>query len=142
MNAYNPTGWVDPWGWINAPSTLPNTPGIYTISNGNQVYVGSAGIGKGGMFDRISRTDHKLAQELLSKQSTIVKYKEVDLGTANSLSSKDRILRHFEQQEMNIQKAGDKQLVNRIRAEAPHKFGRNAGIVQQNGASAKPQNTC
>lgn len=138
----NPTGWVDPWGWINAPSTLPNTPGIYTISNGNQVYVGSAGIGKEGMFDRISGTAHKSAQELLGKQGTIVKYKEVNLGTANSSSSKNRILRHFEQEEMNIQQAGDKQLVNRIRAEASQKFGRNAGIVQQHGASAKPQNTC
>jgi uncharacterized protein RhaS with RHS repeats len=48
--APNAANWIDPWGWVAAPSTLPNTPGVYVITAGNDVYVGSAGGGQQGKW--------------------------------------------------------------------------------------------
>jgi len=140
--APNPISWIDPWGWIAAPPALPNTPGIYTITNGNDVYVGSAGIGEQGMSDRISDPSHTKAQDLLKKPGTVVEFKEVDLGTAKDAKDRNRILRHFEQREMDIQEQKGKKLRNGPRAEAPGKNARNAGIVKKHGASEKPQKKC
>lgn len=140
--APNPIAWIDPWGWVAAPPTLPNTPGIYTITNGNDCYVGSAGIGQQGMSDRISDPSHTKAQDLLSKPGTTVEFKEVDLGSANTAKDRNRILRHFEQQEIDLQAQKGKKLSNGPRAEAESKNARNAKIVAKKKAAVKPQQKC
>ena len=93
-----------PGVWVHngvAPESLPNTPGVYVITNGDQAYVGSAGLGKGGMFDRLNSgaSSHAKATKLLKMKGTTVRYVEVDLGSATSRSDRNNILRYYEQRE-------------------------------------------
>ncbi len=99
----NPIGWIDPWGLVNAPASLPDTPGVYIITNGNTSYVGNAGQGAAGMNTRTSNASHASAQALLSKPGTTVQFVEVNLGTATTRSDKNNILRFYEQREYQKQ---------------------------------------
>src|SRR5205823_1712576 len=101
----DPIQFSDALGLISAPASLPDEPGVYIITNGNESYVGSAGIGAQGMNSRVSSTDHVEAQRLLSQKGTTVQYKSVDLGTATSRSDRNNILRYYERKEYEKQVA-------------------------------------
>ncbi|TDM05883.1 MAG: hypothetical protein C4K60_14405 [Ideonella sp. MAG2] len=139
----NAIGWIDPWGWIGAPAGLPNTAGVYTIINGNDVYVGSAGGGSVGMNGRVSDISHTKAQKLLAKPGTTIQFQEVDLGLASSRAEKEHILRHFEQEEIDRVKRNRMNVLNSRRAEATAKRSRNLGEVKKHGAALKgTRGTC
>ena len=138
----NPTGWIDPLGWINAPSTLPNTAGVYVYRNGNDVYVGSAGGGQQGMNQRTSDGAHSKAQDMLRKPGTVVEYHEVDLGTAKTRAEKEHVLRHFEQQVMDAEAAKGRNLTNDRRAESLKKFPARVAEVKKFGASMGKRMSC
>lgn len=97
--------WIDPFGLIPAPVSLPDVPGVYIITNGNDCYVGSAGYKKQGMNTRVSSSasNHKNAQRLLGMQGTTVHYVKVDLSNVTDPSERHNILRYYEQREYNKQ---------------------------------------
>jgi len=134
---------VDPLGLVAAPASLPNTPGVYIITNGNTAYVGSAGIGAQGMSDRISDVSHSKAQGLLGQPGTKVEFVPVDLGTATSLSDRNNILRKFEQAELDRVKAANFDVLNSPgRIQAVAKGPKANALVAQHGASAGERQTC
>ena len=94
------------------------------------------------MYQRVSINAHESAQNILNKEGTSVSYREVDLGTASSRAEREHILRHFEQQELNAQKAAGRDVTNQRRAEAPKKFSRNAAEVEKHKASRGPSKSC
>lgn len=96
------------------------------------------------MNDRMSDPSHKKAQDLLRKPGTTVQYTEVDLGTATTRSDRERVLRHYEQQELNRQAKLNPNAVfaNARRAESPTKTARNQATIKQHGASQGAQKTC
>ncbi|MCL1989279.1 MAG: hypothetical protein FWG67_00150, partial [Defluviitaleaceae bacterium] len=136
----NPNVWIDPFGLISAPSGLPNTPGIYILTNtgSNQAYVGSSIT----MFDRVSTTSHAHAQDLLGQNGTVVEFVPVDLGSASSGQQQNNILRHFEQQELDRVEDLGFELLNGPRAEAETKHDRNQGWVEENEARAGERRQC
>ena len=141
--APNTYSWTDPLGLINAPPGLPNEPGIYTITNSitGEAYVGSAGIGKGGMAARLSDPDHHW-QDLAGKPGTKVTFKKVCLGTATDPSERNNILRMYEQQEYD-RTAGKKgpdgkplyNMLNSTGIQDPSKAAAAAALAAQRGAS-------
>ena len=95
------------------------------------------------MYGRTSDSQHKRAQELLKKPGTVVRYQEIDLGTATTRSQREHILRHYEQMEMDRLTKEGKTLTNARRAEARSKSARNAAEVKEHGAKPRgPQKTC
>jgi RHS repeat-associated protein len=146
--APNPIGWIDPWGLIKAPSSLPNEPGIYIITNETtkQSYVGSAGIKKDGqgMYERVSSLEHTNAQTLLGMKGTKVQYVRVDFGS-NPLSDSNRnnILRKYEQREFDKQKARGYTMLNdpNSRIQALDKVKPTDKLIEENGVSAKKRRT-
>ncbi len=143
--APNALVWVDPWGWISAPSTLPDIPGIYIITAGNDSYVGSSGIGKQGMNGRIGDINHKNAQALLGRKGVKVQFIPVDLGKAITESDRNNILRYFEQREYDKQVANKKNMLNdkTKRIQAIDKKGHAENLIKKHGASAgKRRRTC
>jgi RHS repeat-associated protein len=137
--APNTYSWTDPFGLTQAPAGLPNEPGIYIITNKtlNQAYVGSAGSGAGGMFSRVSSSNHP-AQALRQHPDTVVQYKKVCLGTATSESDRDNILRKYEQQEFDRTKAKllpGGQMLNSAGIQAPGKVASTDALVALHGAS-------
>ena len=137
--APNPFAWIDPWGLIKAPASLPDTPGVYILTNGDDRYVGSAGGGKGGMNTRVSTNKHSSAQELLKRKGTTLEYRDVDLGSARTRRERERILRNFEQKEID-ERGGGKN--NKRRAEAKNKNARNEAVVKKHGAKRGPLKNC
>jgi RHS repeat-associated protein len=135
--APNPLMWIDPWGWMDLPVDLPKSSGIYTIINGNDVYVGSSV----DMYGRVNNPEHASAQDLLRREGTTVNYREVDLGDAETRSDKGNILRHYEQQEMDRQSAAGKTLTNKRRAESPKKTKRNQSLINKHNAKAGKSGT-
>jgi RHS repeat-associated protein len=99
----DPNSWVDLLGLVAGPAGLPDSPGIYIITNGKESYVGSSGIGEQGMHTRVSDVDHLNAQRLLEMEGTKVQYVRVNLGTATDLSERNNILRYYEQREYDKQ---------------------------------------
>ncbi len=108
----NTFGWIDPFGLVKAPAKLPNDPGIYILTNNvtGKAYVGSAGIGKQGMNQRISSAGHEEAQKLLADPNTKVQFvrvcnlPEVKPGMTKAerravKSARNNILRHHENAE-------------------------------------------
>ncbi len=141
----NPVGWIDLMGLISAPSSLPNEPGIYIITNttSKESYVGSAGIGKQGMSERISRTSHTKAQDLLKQKDTKVQYVRVDLGSATSSSDRNNILRHYEQREFDKQTKNGFTMLNEETIQAIDKKPHTNALIEEHGVSAKKRrNTC
>ena len=146
--APNPVMWIDPWGLIKAPSSLPNEPGIYIITNETtkQSYVGSAGIKKDGqgMYERVSSLEHTNAQTLLGMKGTKVQYVRVDFGS-NPLSDSNRnnILRKYEQREFDKQKARGYTMLNdpNSRIQALDKVKPTDKLIEENGVSAKKRRT-
>jgi len=131
---------IDPLGLIGAPATVPNTSGIYSLSNTttNQAYVGSALDANG----RMSNTSHLKAQDMLSHPDTKVEFTPVDLGDADKWKDQNRILRHYEQKEkMRLENAGF-DMKNSNNPEASTKKARNKGIVKDKGASSGKRITC
>jgi RHS repeat-associated protein len=114
----NPVNWVDELGLVPAPANLPDTDGIYIITNGSDSYVGSSGIGNQGMNTRTSSSTHKSAQTLLKRSGTKVQYVEI-FGLSNVTASGGRtadgnrnvILRYYEQKQLDYQ-ARSKNMLN------------------------------
>jgi RHS repeat-associated protein len=111
--------YTDISGLTSAPSTLPNTPGIYIITNGNDSYVGSSGIGTQGMNQRTSSSQHTNAQVLLNRQGTTVEYIQIN-GLENVKAGNGRtkggnrniILRYYEQKALDDQLGKNKNMLN------------------------------
>jgi RHS repeat-associated protein len=99
----DPNSWIDILGLVAGPVSLPNSPGIYIITNGRTSYVGSAGIRKQGMRKRVSVKKHLNAQRLLEKPGTTVHYVRVDLSNVSDPSERNNILRYYEQREYDKQ---------------------------------------
>jgi hypothetical protein len=115
----DPNAWVDVFGLAKAPSSLPNTAGVYIITNGNDSYVGSAGIGKQGMNKRTSKNTHINAQDLLKKDGTTVDYIKINGldnvkkgGERSAKGNRNIILRYYEQQALDAQMANGKNMKN------------------------------
>ncbi|ASG11551.1 hypothetical protein BVE79_23815 [Salmonella enterica] len=142
--APNPLSWIDPLGLVKAPDSLPDTPGVYTVYDDNDVYVGSAGGGEGGMNTRVSTTGHKSVQDILEKEGVIVEHQEVDLGTATDRADREGILRHYEQQEIDRQQQSGRTVKNKRRAESTRrkKVQSNKDLITKHGASIKPRKIC
>jgi len=134
----DPNSWVDIFGLIPGPKSLPDIPGIYIITNGNESYVGSAGIGDQGMRQRVSDTDHLNAQKLLEKPGTTVHYVKVDLGTATDPSDRNNMLRYFEQQEYEKQLDRGFTMLNdnKKRIQAIKKKPKAERLIREHGAKA------
>jgi RHS repeat-associated protein len=135
------TTYLDTFGLIAAPSTVPNTSGVYTLTNPtlNEAYVGS-GVDAN---TRMSNTSHTKAQKLLNHPDTKVEFTSVDLGTATTRKDQNRILRHYEQQEFEATKnTGKYTMLNSNNPEAIGKRTRNKGIASQHGASKGTKITC
>ena len=140
--APNPVGWIDPLGLAHkAPTELPDTPGIYIITNKEKSYVGSAGQGKQGMNSRISSSTHTHAQSLLGIEGTTVEFKEVNLGNASSRSDKNNILRHYEEIEFQKQKALAKTMLNDKGIQDPKKKANAEQLIEEHGASIDESRT-
>ncbi|MFC0180154.1 hypothetical protein [Thorsellia kenyensis] len=91
----------------------------------------------------MSQLNHKFAQDLLSRDGIIQQFVPVDLGDAKDWKTKNRILRHFEQKEINkLTKTNKYNVQNRINAEAPKKSERNAKIVLEYNAKPGNKITC
>ena len=144
-NAYalapNIFSWADPLGLVKAPPSLPNEPGIYIITNGSESYVGSAGYGARGMSKRISGTDHKIAQDLLSREGTKVQYVRVRMGTAPLGSDRNNILRHFEKREYDKQVARGFTMLNDAPIQDPKKVAHTLGLINEHGVKASARRT-
>ncbi|NVB37013.1 hypothetical protein G6O69_04170 [Pseudenhygromyxa sp. WMMC2535] len=138
---HDPLTWFDPFGLVKAPSSLPDEPGIYILTNGNDSYVGSAGIGAQGMNTRISSTSHTKAQNLLSQPGTTVQYVRVDLGTATSGSDRNNILRFFEAQELQKQQARGFNMLNGDGVQSAAKRTHAEDLISQHNASGKKRRT-
>ncbi|PSL30769.1 DUF6531 domain-containing protein [Chitinophaga ginsengisoli] len=134
----DPNSWVDIFGLVAGPPSLPNVPGIYIITNGTESYVGSAGIGAQGMHQRVSDVDHANAQYLLNKPGTTVHYVKVDLGTATNGSQRNNMLRYFEQAEYDKQVARGFTMLNdpNSRIQAIKKKPYAERLIQRHGARA------
>jgi RHS repeat-associated protein len=132
-NAYS---WTDPLGLIAAPAGLPDEPGIYTITNSitGEAYVGSAGIGKGGMASRLADPDHHW-QDLAGKEGTVVTYKKVCLGSAKDPSERNNILRMYEQQEFARTKAKGFTMLNDAPIQSAAKAAATPAVAAAAGAS-------
>ena len=141
LYALNPNTFFDPLGLVSAPSSLPNEPGIYIITNGNESYVGSSGIGKQGMHGRVSDTGHTNAQRLLNMEGTKVQYVRVDLGTATSRSDRNNILRHFEHIEQQKQVARGFEILNDAGIQDSKKVKSTEDLIKEHNASAKKRRT-
>ena len=126
--------YVDIFGLVKAPSTVPNSSGVYTLTNAT---TGEAYVGSGlDANSRMSDTSHTKAQSLLSHPDTKVQFTPVDLGDAKDWQSQNRILRHFEQQEFeHVKSTGQFEMLNSNNPEASVKKTRNAGIVTDKKAS-------
>ena len=136
----NSNGELDPFGLVRAPKSVPNTSGIYSLSNKtlNQAYVGS-GL---NVNDRMSLTTHTKAQDLLKYPDTKIEFTPVDLGDADTWTDQNRILRHFEQKEkMRLENAGF-DMKNSNNPEAAIKNKRNKGIVDDKNASSGKRISC
>jgi len=140
---HDTTSWADILGLTKAPATLPNTPGIYILTNGRDSYVGSAGIGNQGMNDRISGTGHTSAQALLDKPGTKVQYVKVDMGSATTRSDRNNILRYYEQKEFNKQRTGGFNMTNKKGIQSSKKRKYTEELIDKHGVSAsKRRKTC
>ncbi len=131
---------IDPWGLINAPASVPNSSGIYSLSNATtkQGYVGSSL----DVNNRMSNINHTKAQDLLSHPDTKIEFTPVDLGDANTWKDQNRILRHYEQKEkLRLENAGF-DLSNSNNPEAINKNTRNKKIIDDKGASAGKRINC
>lgn len=62
--------------------------------------MGSSGYGEQGMNARVSSANHGYAQELLGQKGTTVQFIRIDLGTAETPSEKNNILRYYEDREL------------------------------------------
>lgn len=149
--------WIDPFGLIAAPASLPNTPGVYIITSGDESYVGSAGIGDSGMNDRVSSTSHAKSQELLNRNKNQVEYIEIE-GLDNVTSKKNGrsvksqkniILRYYEQQALDAQvKKGRTMLNGRkknkelARILSPEKMLEAKKLIDEYGIKKKGKVTC
>lgn len=97
---------------------IPNAPtysGVYHIKlpNGDG-YVGSAiNIG-----ERLESNNHQTAKQMIETGEYTITFYEVDMGTATTRKEQNHVLRHFEQQIMDVSPHNQ----NRSRAEAEHKF--------------------
>ena len=142
--APNPIGWIDPFGLVKAPLSLPNKPGIYIITNGKDSYVGSSGYGKQGMYDRVSNSGHKKAQDLLAKEGTKVQFIRVFFGDSNLTSSqKNNILRHYENIENEKQKKRGFNMLNDAGIQDKDKADSTRAIIQSSNTTAnKRRTTC
>lgn len=114
---HDSNGWIDPFGLVKAPSTVPNSSGVYTLTNAT---TGEAYVGSGlNANSRMSDTSHTKAQSMLSHPDTKVAFTPVDLGDAEDWKSQNRILRHFEQQEYeSIKNTGQYEMLNSNNPEA------------------------
>jgi RHS repeat-associated protein len=139
--AYNPIYYIDPFGLIAAPASLPDEPGVYIITAGKDSYVGSAGSGQRGMNSRVSRTDHTHAQTLLGRPDVIVQYVRVNLGTATTKSDRNNILRHYEQREYNKQLDKGLNMVNDAPIQASRKVQSTLDLIDEHGVSASSRRT-
>ncbi len=139
--AWNPLMWLDPYGLVKAPANLPNTPGIYVLTDPKtkRSYVGQ-GV---NMNDRISSTTHAKAQKLLNTPGVRVQYVPVDLGTASTDADKRRILSRYEQIELEKQRSRGFTMLNSIQAEQPKKRSRNQALITtHNAEGGKRRRTC
>ena len=128
---------ADPLGLIPAPASLPDVPGIYIIRNGTTSYVGSAGLGAGGMNTRVSSISHANAQALLSMPGTEVRFVRVDLGTAVTGSDRNNILRFFEQEQLDREVREGFTMLNSPRAppQAASARAHALSLISTHGAS-------
>lgn len=119
----------------NVPSSLPDTPGVYIITNANSSYVGSAGIGDGGMSSRLLG-NHPKADYLLSLKNTTTEYIEVNLGSATSGSDRNNILRYYEDREYQKQLASGKTMLNEKPIQSTKGKVKAENLIEKHGASA------
>jgi RHS repeat-associated protein len=142
--ADDPTTQIDPFGLVPAPASLPDSPGVYTLTNNatNESYVGSAGYGDAGMNSRVSTASHGNAQHLLAMEGTTVHYRRVDLGTATSRSDRNNILRHFENIERNRQAAAGYHMLNDAPIQAAAKRAHAEQLIEQHGVTAGRRVKC
>lgn len=140
LYAPNPLIWFEPVGWIKASSELNGKTGIYSVIDPKtrDASIGSS-LDAGALM---SQLDHKFAQNLLSREGVIQKFIPVDLGKAKDWTTKNRILRHFEQKQIELMRAQDFNVKNLINAEAPKKNTRNAKIASDNKATKGKAITC
>ncbi|CAL9785681.1 hypothetical protein BACFRA24663_13040 [Bacteroides fragilis] len=97
---------------------IPNAPtysGVYHIElpNGDG-YVGSAI----NIRERLESNNHKTAKQMIETGEYTITFYEVDMGTATTRKEQNHVLRHFEQQIMDVSPHNQ----NRSRAEAKEKF--------------------
>ncbi len=139
----DPISFFDPFGLVKAPASLPDEPGIYIITNGNDSYVGSAGIGKQGMNGRTSSTKHANAQRLLKMDGTKVQYVKVNMGTATSASDRNNILRHYENREYQKQTSKGFNMLNDANIQASNKVQSTLDLIDEHEVTASSRrSTC
>ena len=131
----NPINFFDPDGEIKAPSTVPEAPGIYILTNKGtgEAYVGSSF----DMYDRLSQSGHITAQYMLGLKGTVVRTLDVDLGSTKKKRKKLHILQRFEMEQYEKIAAEGWTMLNKQRPEDPKKKERNEGEVEDSGAWAK-----
>jgi hypothetical protein len=103
--------------------------------------VGSAGIGKQGMHDRVSSTKHKKAQGLLNKPGTKVQFVRVDLGSATSGSDRNNILRYYESREFEKSRQSGQTLLNGDKVQSTKKKAHAEALIDKHKASARSRRT-
>lgn len=140
---HDPTTWVDPFGWISAPASLPDEPGIYILEDPvtKEAYVGTSGLGEQGMAGRISDTKHKHAQDMLSRPGVKVQYVRVDPGTATTLSDRNNILRYYEQREFEKSQKRGYTMLGGQQPQDPGKKAHAESLIKQHGAKASSRRT-
>lgn len=136
--------WYDPFGLIKAPPSLPDTPGVYILSNGKRSYVGSSGIGKQGMNTRVSSSSHRAAQELLAMPRTKVEYVPVNFPEGlTDRSDRNNILRHFEAIELERQRKKGFEMDNIAGIQAASKKAEAVDLINNNEMTLSPhRQTC
>lgn len=161
----DPNTMFDLLGLVAAPTSLPNTAGVYIISNNGVGYIGSSGAGQQGMNDRISGTGHLKAQELLDQKGVTVMYKEVtgldkvkggSVAMGEGSSTKNRtafgnrslILRYYEQKEFYIQVNQHKEMKNHRKGEeyvkilSDKKMKEAEALIKKYGIEISKEKTC
>jgi RHS repeat-associated protein len=147
LYAYVPDlfAWYDPFGLIKAPASLLDKPGVYILTNGNEGYVGSSGIGKQGMYTRVSTPSHEKVQKLLKKPGTVVQFVEVVFPDELQDHPKIRntILRNFEQRELDaLTQTEGMRLGNSVRAQAKAKQPAALKMISAYDVTARAKTTC
>lgn len=121
LNNYvkNTTIFIDLYGLAPLIQNAPHYAGVYYIQGANgESYVGSAV----NIYNRLDSSSHPIARDIIQSGNYKITFFEVDLGKANSREQINHVLRHFEQQIMDLTHPN----MNQRRAESIKKRNKEA----------------